>query len=52
LNVFEQLHQQGQTIIIITHDPLIAQRAERRITLSDGKIVSDELTHQSPGRVV
>ena len=52
LNVFEQLHQQGQTIIIITHDPLIAQRAERRITLSDGKIVSDEVTHQSPGMMV
>ena len=47
LNVFEQLHQQGQTIIIITHDPLIAQRAERRITLSDGKIVSNEVTHPS-----
>jgi len=52
LNVFEQLHQQGQTIIIITHDPLIAQRAQRRITLSDGKIVSDEVTHQSPGILV
>ena len=52
LTVFEQLHQQGQTIIIITHDPLIAQRAQRRITLSDGKIVSDEVTHQSPGILV
>jgi len=47
LSVFEQLHQQGQTILIITHDPLIAQRAERQITLSDGKIVSDEVTHPS-----
>jgi putative ABC transport system ATP-binding protein len=50
--MFEQLHQQGQTIIIITHDPLIAQRADRRITLSDGKIVSDEVTHQSSEIVV
>jgi putative ABC transport system ATP-binding protein len=47
LNVFDQLHQQGQTIIMITHDLLIAQRAERCITLSDGKIVSDEATHPS-----
>ena len=47
LTVFEKLHQQGQTILIITHDPLIAQRAERQITLSDGKIVSDEVTHPS-----
>ncbi len=52
LNVFEQLHQQGQTVIIITHDPLIAQRAERHITLSDGKIVADEVTHQSSEIVV
>jgi len=47
LTMFEQLHQQGQTILIITHDPHIAQRAERRITLSDGKIVSNEVTHLS-----
>jgi putative ABC transport system ATP-binding protein len=47
LTVFEQLHHQGQTILIITHDPLIAQRADRRITLLDGKIVSDEVTHPS-----
>ncbi len=47
LTMFEQLHQQGQTILIITHDPLIAQRADRRITLLDGKIVSDEVTHPS-----
>ena len=47
LTVFEQLHQQGQTILIITHDHLIAQRADRRITLSDGKIVGNAVTHQS-----
>jgi putative ABC transport system ATP-binding protein len=42
LGLFEQLHRQGQTILMITHDPLIAERAERRLTLSDGKIVADE----------
>lgn len=47
LNVFDQLHQQGQTIIMITHDLVIAQRAERCITLSDGKIVPNEGTHHS-----
>ena len=52
MTVFEQLHRQGQTIIIITHDLLIAQRAKRCITLSDGKIVSDEVTHQSSEIVV
>lgn len=47
LGLFEQLHRQGQTIVMITHDPLIAQRAERRVTLSDGKIVADEPVHQA-----
>jgi putative ABC transport system ATP-binding protein len=46
LALFEQLHRQGQTIVMITHDPLIAARAERRITLSDGRIVADESIHQ------
>jgi len=46
LALFEQLHRQGQTIVMITHDPLIAERAERRITLSDGKIIADEQAHQ------
>jgi len=46
LALFEQLHRQGQTIVMITHDPLIAERAERRITLSDGKIVADEQVRQ------
>jgi putative ABC transport system ATP-binding protein len=46
LGLFEQLHGQGQTIVMITHDPLIAQQAERRITLSDGRIVADEPVHQ------
>lgn len=46
LGLFEQLHGQGQTIVMVTHDPLIAQQAERRITLSDGRIVADESVHQ------
>jgi len=47
LGLFEQLHHQGQTIVMITHDPLIAERAERRITLADGRIVADEPAYQS-----
>jgi len=42
LTIFEELHQQGQTIVMITHDPLIAQRANRRITLLDGRVQTDE----------
>ena len=34
----------GQTMIIITHDDNIARQCDRIITMSDGKIVNDELT--------
>lgn len=43
LNVFDRLHDQGVTILMITHEPDVAQRCERIINLRDGRIVSDEL---------
>ncbi len=39
LGLFAALHRQGHTIVIVTHDPGIAARAERRIELHDGLIV-------------
>jgi putative ABC transport system ATP-binding protein len=42
LDLVDELHVQGLTVIMVTHDPLVAQRAERVITLSDGLVVSDE----------
>lgn len=39
LKVFEELHQSGQTIVMVTHDERIAARAGRIIKLSDGKIL-------------
>lgn len=47
LDIFASLHRDGQTIVMITHDLLIAQRADRRITLSDGQIIADEATEAS-----
>ena len=46
LALFDELHQQGITIIVVTHDMEVAHRAERMITLRDGCIVSDE--HRRP----
>ncbi len=42
LNLFDELHQQGRTIVLITHEADVAARARRTIRLSDGKIISDE----------
>ncbi len=38
LDVFEELNKAGQTIVMVTHDDRIAERAGRIITLADGKI--------------
>lgn len=39
LNIFKQLHQEGHTIITVTHDPEVAEMTERRIILEHGRIV-------------
>ena len=41
LRLFGELHAKGQTIIVVTHDPDVAARARRRVTLRDGLIESD-----------
>ena len=42
LEIFHQLHKNGQTIIMITHDHQIAGEADRRITLADGLLITDD----------
>jgi putative ABC transport system ATP-binding protein len=42
MNLFENLHKQGNTIILVTHEMDIAQHAHRVIFIRDGKIASDE----------
>ena len=43
MQVFSELHQQGQTIIMVTHEADIAAHAERTVVLRDGKVESDRL---------
>lgn len=42
IELFQQLHRQGRTIVLITHDLDIAANAPRRVFLRDGKIERDE----------
>src|SRR5256885_359524 len=43
LRLLRELHQQGRTIVMVTHDPLVARLADRRIELHHGKIASQEV---------
>jgi putative ABC transport system ATP-binding protein len=41
LALFDQLHAEGQTIILVTHEESVAQHAKRIIRMKDGRISSD-----------
>ena len=41
IGLFEQLHRQGHTICLVTHEPTLAARCPRAIRISDGLIVND-----------
>jgi putative ABC transport system ATP-binding protein len=36
--LFEQLNAEGQTIVVITHDPAVAARANRTVRILDGRL--------------
>jgi putative ABC transport system ATP-binding protein len=42
MRLFEEIHKQGNTIILVTHEEDIAEHSERIIRLTDGLITSDE----------
>jgi putative ABC transport system ATP-binding protein len=52
LDLFGDLHRQGMTLIVVTHDLNVARRAGRIVTISDGEIISDQRTEreQETGR--
>jgi len=48
INLMEQMNRSGLTLLVVTHDPRIGERACRRIQLSDGDVVSDERLRPVP----
>ena len=45
MTTLEQLNRQGITLILVTHDPAIGGRADRRIHMVDGAIADDRIAH-------
>jgi putative ABC transport system ATP-binding protein len=50
MRVFESLHTQGQTVVMVTHEPDIAAHARRVVVLRDGVVASDERKEQFAAR--
>jgi putative ABC transport system ATP-binding protein len=48
LQIFDELHAQGKTLILVTHDAGVADRAQRILRLRDGFLESDERRSLSP----
>jgi macrolide transport system ATP-binding/permease protein len=44
ISILEQLNQSGKTIVLVTHEEFIAERANRIVKMKDGRIVSDRQT--------
>jgi putative ABC transport system ATP-binding protein len=43
LALFDEMHAHGETVVIVTHDPRIAERCERLVRIVDGRIEDDRL---------
>ncbi|TCS94246.1 ABC transporter ATP-binding protein [Hazenella coriacea] len=41
MDLFDELHEEGRTVVMITHDAEVAERAQRQIMIRDGMIVTD-----------
>ncbi len=46
MKLLHRMHENGSTVILITHDPAVAAAAPRRIRFADGKILCEEFTAQ------
>lgn len=43
LDTFQSLHDEGRTVILITHEPYVAEHAERILVIRDGELVEDKM---------
>jgi putative ABC transport system ATP-binding protein len=49
LELFDRLHQGGNTIVLVTHDPEVGRRAARTVRVKDGRVESDTVNRRDGG---
>lgn len=52
MHLFHELHEAGNTIVLITHSEKIAQQAERRIRIMDGHVEEEPYTFKTEGGII
>jgi putative ABC transport system ATP-binding protein len=52
MDLFKQLHAEGQTVVIVTHDPGIAASCHRQVRLHDGRVAEDRITQAGDAHAV
>jgi putative ABC transport system ATP-binding protein len=50
--LFDELHRAGNTVVLVTHEPEIAEHAWRKVMLKDGKVISDQPTARAESGAV
>jgi putative ABC transport system ATP-binding protein len=51
MSLFVRLHEEGRTVVLITHETEIASHATRVVTLRDGRVIDDHRAGSVPERV-
>ncbi len=52
MHLFQELNQQGKTIVFVTHEPEIASMSKRTVTLRDGLVISDTLAENKKAKLL
>jgi len=52
MHLFQELNQQGKTIVFVTHEPEIASMSKRTVTLRDGLVISDTLAENKRAKLL
>ncbi|HAG12739.1 MAG TPA: ABC transporter ATP-binding protein, partial [Ruminococcus sp.] len=51
VDLFHQLHDEGTTLIVVTHDPEVAEVAQRMLVLRNGKLAKEKVNANFTGKI-